>query len=308
MYYPREAQRDFLFTRATLLFFFMLVLCLMLFLSKDRGAPYALIKAAPIETIGYITQLESLSAWASSTNVYYAFDHEGQRIEGMVNNSSYIDDPGYEVGSPVPVVYSKWFPTVHNIKANLKSSSPNFYIMSASAGLMILCLMLMFWTVHRIYQHKEEDRHYCHPLIPIGLNMTICGIEIKGSEAIIAVASLDNQALTHVALATKKIALEDDDEAANVKAFAAQVKAFVQDNAIERIVIKKRSKKGEFAGGPTTFKIEGVFQLLDGVEVTLLSPQTLNAQNKKHNFDLPTTLNKYQHEAFKAACAALVKK
>ncbi|MBH3366826.1 DUF3010 family protein [Pseudomonas carnis] len=138
--------------------------------------------------------------------------------------------------------------------------------------------------------------------------MQTCGIEIKGSEAIIAVASLNNQALTHVALATKKIALEDDDDAANVKALAAQVKAFVQANAITRIAIKKRSKKGEFAGGPTTFKIEGVFQLLDGVEVTLLSPQTINAQNKKYTFDLPATLNKYQHEAYKAACSALLEK
>ena len=138
--------------------------------------------------------------------------------------------------------------------------------------------------------------------------MTICGIEIKGSEAIIAVASLDNQALTHVALTTKKIALEDDDEAANVKAFAAQVKAFVQANGIERIAIKKRSKKGEFAGGPTTFKIEGIFQLLESCEVTLLSPQTINAQNKKHNVELPASLNKYQHEAYKAACSALLKK
>ena len=138
--------------------------------------------------------------------------------------------------------------------------------------------------------------------------MKTCGIEIKGSEAIIAVTSLDNQALTHVALATKKIALDDDDEAANVKAFAAQVKAFVQENAVERIAIKKRSKKGEFAGGPTTFKIEGVFQLLEGVEVTLLSPQTINAQYKKHTFDLPATLNKYQHEAYKTACSCLMKK
>ena len=48
--------------------------------------------------------------------------------------------------------------------------------------------------------------------------MNICGIEIKGSEAIIAVASLDGSALSHVALNTKKIALDDDDEAANVKA------------------------------------------------------------------------------------------
>ncbi|MBH3423210.1 DUF3010 family protein [Pseudomonas gessardii] len=135
--------------------------------------------------------------------------------------------------------------------------------------------------------------------------MTLCGIEIKGSEAIIAVAAPD---LTHIALATKKIALEDDDEAANVKAFASQVAAFVRANGITRIAIKKRSKKGEFAGGPTTFKIEGVLQLLDGVEVTLLSPQTINAQNKKHDFALPATLNKYQHEAFKTACSALVKK
>ncbi|MFA7941293.1 DUF3010 family protein [Pseudomonas brenneri] len=135
--------------------------------------------------------------------------------------------------------------------------------------------------------------------------MTLCGIEIKGSEAIIAVAAQD---LTHVALPSKKIALDDDDEAANVKAFASQVAAFVRDNGITRIAIKKRSKKGEFAGGPTTFKIEGVLQLLDGVEVTLLSPQTINAQYKKHNFELPATLNKYQHEAFKTACSALVKK
>ncbi|MCU1741245.1 MULTISPECIES: DUF3010 family protein [Pseudomonas] len=138
--------------------------------------------------------------------------------------------------------------------------------------------------------------------------MTLCGIEIKGSEAIFAIATLQGSALAHVAVAIKKIALDEDDEAANVKAFAAQVKAFVQDAGIERIAIKKRSKKGEFAGGPTTFKIEGIFQLLENCEVTLLSPQTINAQNKKFDFALPATLNKYQHEAYKTACAALMKK
>ncbi len=137
--------------------------------------------------------------------------------------------------------------------------------------------------------------------------MTLCGIEIKGSEAIFAVATLQGSTLAHVAVSIKKIALDEDDEAANVKTFAAQVKAFIQDAGIERIAIKKRSKKGEFAGGPTTFKIEGIFQLLENCEVTLLSPQTINAQNKKFDFALPATLNKYQHEAYKTACAALMK-
>ena len=137
--------------------------------------------------------------------------------------------------------------------------------------------------------------------------MKVCGIEIKGSVAIIAVAILEGQALGHVALATKKIALDDDAEAANVKVFAAQVASFVRENAIDRIAIKKRSKKGEFAGGPTTFKIEGILQLLASCDVQLLSPQTINAQYKKHAFELPTSLNKYQHEAYKTACAALTR-
>jgi len=137
--------------------------------------------------------------------------------------------------------------------------------------------------------------------------MKICGVEIKGSEAIFAVAIRQDNGIEHLPLAVKKLGLDDDDESANVKSFATQIHAFVRDNGIEHIAIKKRSKKGEFAGGPTTFKIETVFQLLDNCEVTLLSPQTITAQSKKHNFELPAALNKYQHEAYKAACSGLMK-
>ena len=57
--------------------------------------------------------------------------------------------------------------------------------------------------------------------------MTICGIDIKGSEAIFAVATQGAHGLEHVAIATKKIALDDDESAAHVKAFAATLAAFV---------------------------------------------------------------------------------
>ncbi|MEG5264365.1 DUF3010 family protein [Pseudomonas sp. JDS28PS106] len=137
--------------------------------------------------------------------------------------------------------------------------------------------------------------------------MIICGVEIKGSEAIFALASRTASGVAHVPLATRKLALADDDEAASVKAFATQIANFLRENGISHIAIKKRSKKGEFAGGPTTFKIETVLQLMTDCDVVLVSPQTINAQNKKHQFDLPGTLNKYQHEAFKTACAGLMK-
>ncbi len=137
--------------------------------------------------------------------------------------------------------------------------------------------------------------------------MKICGIDIKASEAIFALASQQGGALEHLALPLKKLALEDDEDAAQVKAFARQLAEFVSANAITHLAIKKRSKKGEFAGGPITFKIEGILQLLDGCDVQLVSPQTINAQAKKHDLALPATLNKYQHDAYKAACALLLK-
>jgi hypothetical protein len=138
--------------------------------------------------------------------------------------------------------------------------------------------------------------------------MKTCGVEIKASEAIFALASVEGGAVAHVPVALKKIALEDDDVAANVKAFAVSVAAFVREHGIERLAIKKRGKKGEFAGGPTTFKIEGVMQLLSECETVLVSPQTISAQAKKAGGELPASLNKYQHEAFKAASAVLLKR
>lgn len=135
--------------------------------------------------------------------------------------------------------------------------------------------------------------------------MKICGIELKGSEALLAVASLNAGQAEHLAITTKKIALEDDEDAAQVKDFAARAQAFVTEHGITHLAIKKRSKKGDFAGGPVTFKMEAVLQMLSGCEVLLLSPQTITAQSKKNDFTPPAALNKYQHEAWKSACSAL---
>lgn len=137
--------------------------------------------------------------------------------------------------------------------------------------------------------------------------MKICGIEIKGSEALIAVAELHDEGISHVGLETKRVALQDDEDTEHIKSFSALINGLVRDNGIDSIAIKKRSKKGEFAGGPVTFKIEGIIQLTSNCIVQLLSPQTISAANKNYGFDIPASLNKYQHEAFLTACTMIVK-
>lgn len=73
--------------------------------------------------------------------------------------------------------------------------------------------------------------------------MTICGIEIKAREAIFALVTQGAGGLEHVAISTQKnFALDDDENAASVKAFAALTDC-VKANAITRIAIKKRSKR-----------------------------------------------------------------
>lgn len=137
--------------------------------------------------------------------------------------------------------------------------------------------------------------------------MKVCGVEIKGSEAILAVAHLAKGQLSHIATDTKKITLADDDESANVKSFFELVAGFIRDNGIKHIAIKKRGKKGGYAGGHTTFKIEGLFQMLGNCDVALVSPQTISATVKKHAFVMQATLNKYQHDAYCTACTAILK-
>lgn len=137
--------------------------------------------------------------------------------------------------------------------------------------------------------------------------MQVCGVEIKGSEAIFAIADLQDGQFVHVPADTKRIALAGDDDAANVRSFADLVAGFMRDSNISSIAVKKRGKKGDFAGGPTTFKIEGVLQLLKECRVELISAQTIAAQERRHSFPAPSSLNKYQSEAFRAACAALAR-
>lgn len=137
--------------------------------------------------------------------------------------------------------------------------------------------------------------------------MQICGIEIKGSEAIIAIADMQGDQFSHIPVETKRIVLADDDDATNVRSFADLVAGFLRESNISNIAVKKRGKKGEFAGGATTFKIEGVLQLMKDCHVELISAPTIAAQNRKHSFPAPDSLNKYQLEAFRVACAALAK-
>ena len=135
--------------------------------------------------------------------------------------------------------------------------------------------------------------------------MKICGIDLASHDAIVVVLDGTRGEWKVVDSDVRKVSLLDDEDAGQVRVFQKAVSSLVKHHAVRRIVIKERGKKGKFAGGPVSFKMEGVIQLIDTCEVVLLSPQTITTVSKKYIRAVPAELKQYQSGAFFTALAGL---
>ena len=127
--------------------------------------------------------------------------------------------------------------------------------------------------------------------------MKICGIELKANNAIFVL--LDDKKF--IDLKIKKLTLENDETQEDIRKFCNEFLLFLEENNVEKVVIKKRAKKGTFAGGAVTFKLEGLIQLNPMCEVELISSQTISSFEKKNVIEFPKELEKYQEQSFLTA-------
>ncbi|RXJ77631.1 hypothetical protein CRV03_05215 [Arcobacter sp. F155] len=130
--------------------------------------------------------------------------------------------------------------------------------------------------------------------------MKICGIELKANNIILSV--IENKQFQDIK--TKKLTLEDDEKQEDIRKFCNEFLLFLEQENIEKIVIKKRAKKGNFAGGAVTFKLEGLIQLNPLCEVELISAQSISSFEKKNEIEYPSSLKKYQEQAYLCALYA----
>ena len=83
------------------------------------------------------------------------------------------------------------------------------------------------------------------------------------------------------------------------------IKTFLRDNNIDKIIIKKRAKRGKFAGGADTFKMEGIIQLNGQCDVNFTSTQAIASYKNSNAVTIPTDLLKYQEEAYLSALTGI---
>ena len=135
--------------------------------------------------------------------------------------------------------------------------------------------------------------------------MIVCGMEMTASEARLFILDGTKASFSHVAVNPPKLVLADDENPEEVKAFQAAIYAFLRENGVAQVAIKKRGKRGDYAGGPVSFKLEAMVQLYPTCPVVLVSPQSIAAAKRNHPPSAPQGIHSYQQAAFETAFTAL---
>lgn len=136
--------------------------------------------------------------------------------------------------------------------------------------------------------------------------MKVCGVELKGNDAIICIMALENGLYDIPKTRVQKISIDNIGEAEQVKKFQFTFAKLMQDYAVETVVIKGRALKGKFSGGPVGFKLEAAIQLIDDLTVDIISSSLIKSTLAKSQVSIDfrdTGLKQYQEQAFESVFA-----
>jgi hypothetical protein len=140
--------------------------------------------------------------------------------------------------------------------------------------------------------------------------MRVCGIELKGNEAIICMMELSNGLYSLIETRATKLSIQEATDSEQLKKFQFDFAKLMQDYKIDHVVIKERLTKGKFAGGAVGFKLEAAIQLIVDLPTSLLGGSKIKEIIKQSQLDIDyrdMELKQFQEAAFMTALAYLEK-
>ncbi|TRY33955.1 DUF3010 family protein [Aliiglaciecola sp. M165] len=140
--------------------------------------------------------------------------------------------------------------------------------------------------------------------------MKICGIDLKGSEANLCLLSFENEVFMLPECRVRKLTYPKQDSTEEIRKFQFAFKKLMEDYQIQRVVIRERPSKGKFAGSAAGFKLEAAIQLIDTLNVDVLSATHIKTLIKRNPVPVPfseTGLKGFQEAAFNTAYAMIMK-
>lgn len=140
--------------------------------------------------------------------------------------------------------------------------------------------------------------------------MKVCGVELKGNDAIISLLSLDQGLFSIPDCRSSKLSINNANDAEQLRQFQFTFKKLISDYQIDKVVIRQRPTKGKFAGGYVGFKLEAIIQLCEEFETELIAINEVKESLKRNELIIDfrdTGLKKFQQNAFDTAFAYLSK-
>ncbi|GIU22907.1 hypothetical protein TUM4644_15650 [Shewanella colwelliana] len=135
--------------------------------------------------------------------------------------------------------------------------------------------------------------------------MRVCGVELKGGEAIISLLSYEGETFNVPECRSRSLTVSNSAATESIKEFHFAFSKLMEDYKVNEVVIIEREQKGKLAGSATSFKMEAAIQLC-GLPVALMSPVTIKEQLKRNppmvDFD-GLDLKRFQKVSFEVAYA-----
>ena len=98
----------------------------------------------------------------------------------------------------------------------------------------------------------------------------------------------------------KYLGIQEDQDNDEIRDFQSTIHTFFNNINPDAIAIIVRQTKGRFASSPFSFKLEGLIQCYDKVNIEFVSPKTITAFYKKNPFTVLFD-NNYQEDAARLA-------
>lgn len=137
--------------------------------------------------------------------------------------------------------------------------------------------------------------------------MLVCGIELKGREAILSLLSINGGTFLVPECRQRLFTVSPSETTDSMRDFQRTFIKLMEDYKVEEVVIIERDQKGKFMGSATSFKLEAALQLID-IPVNMIATKDMKAQISRNpiqvDFD-SLDLKKFQKPAFSAAYAYL---
>jgi hypothetical protein len=139
--------------------------------------------------------------------------------------------------------------------------------------------------------------------------MKILGVDLASNDAIVCLLNLENKQFSLPDCRVRKLTLKKEHSREELQQFQFAFAKLVDDYKVNIVAIKGRMPKGKFAGGAISFKLESAIQLIEGVDVVVLSSAQIKSALAENSLPIAfsnTGLKVFQEAAFTVAYAAHV--